>query len=207
MINNKQIELLTNRIYTLDNSIEELELLFGAEIPSIFKCIMQNIDGFMSNNGISFYRKDDVYERNMTWEVSIYASGYIAIGDDGGGNIFMMKQLNDAESVYMTNAGTMDMTTARFITNNISEWILDDLKVDEDEFPDFCHIEIIRMPENGLKGLLEFKKMFCPTMSSAELLNATKQLPWRCASDYPYWKAKKQLEKLGAINKCIKLIT
>jgi hypothetical protein len=37
------------------------------------------------------YGTDELVERNQTWEVDEHAKGYVTIGDNSGGKVFLMK--------------------------------------------------------------------------------------------------------------------
>ncbi|MED3183870.1 hypothetical protein [Bacillus thuringiensis] len=64
---------------------------------------------------------DDIVERNETWEVTEYANGYVAIGDDGSGNVFLMWQGADVREVRAVDSGDMNPNHATVVTLDFNE--------------------------------------------------------------------------------------
>ncbi|MFP3419429.1 hypothetical protein R0K30_06720 [Bacillus sp. SIMBA_154] len=62
-------------------------------------------------------------ERNEAWEVHHYANGYVAIGDDGGGQVFLMRLVDDEKKVWIVDAGVMDPQHAELVTEDLLEWV------------------------------------------------------------------------------------
>ena len=58
------------------------------ELPNVHKDLLKYTNGFSIGGGLIIYGTDDIIERNETWEVTEYVNGYVAIGDDGSGNVF-----------------------------------------------------------------------------------------------------------------------
>lgn len=82
-----------------DIKIQEIESLMNGKLPNVYKDLLRYINGFSIGGGLVIYGTDDIVERNKTWEINEYASGYISIGDDGGGNIFLMFQDPEEKSI------------------------------------------------------------------------------------------------------------
>lgn len=49
-------------------------------------------------------------------EVDEYARGYVSIGDDGGGNVFLMAQHAEEKEVVVIDSGDMNPSHATVIT-------------------------------------------------------------------------------------------
>ena len=62
-------------------------------------------------------------------------------------------------------------------------------------------------PDEGLKDLVKIKSVLGIDISTADLLNASKNLPAILVKRYPYGKAKKLIEKLGSTGKVLKLVS
>ncbi|MEC1353425.1 SMI1/KNR4 family protein [Bacillus sonorensis] len=75
-----------------ETEIQESEDILQAKLPNVYKDLLRNTNGFSIGGGVAIYGTEDIVERNETWEVDEYARGYVSIGDDGGGNVFLMLQ-------------------------------------------------------------------------------------------------------------------
>lgn len=56
---------------------------------------------------VLLYGAKDIEERNTTYEVQAYVPGWIAIGDDSGGQAILMK-LDGSHGVYFCDHGALD---------------------------------------------------------------------------------------------------
>ncbi len=71
---------------------------------------------------------DDVIERNECYETKKYAPGYINIGDNGGGEAFILKLDEDDPEVSIVGHGSMDPELKEFVYNNSSSWLASNFK-------------------------------------------------------------------------------
>ena len=190
--------------------ILEIEKELNCILPDTLKNIWGYTDGLTNDDGIGIYGTDEIVERNETFEVSEYAKGYVAIGDDGGDNVFLMKCNKDSKEVISVDCGYMNPNDgAGLITNDINKWIEDGCKVEliNSCNIDLCYILLIGMPKNGVKDLLVIKKIFTIDTSIGELIRGAKKLPYVIISNYPYEKARILLERLGKIRECLKVVS
>ncbi|OCA88117.1 1,3-beta-glucan synthase regulator [Bacillus sp. FJAT-27225] len=191
-----------------DGKILEVENLLDIKLPTIYKGLLKQSDGFSIDGGLTIYGTEDFVERNETWEVADYATGYISIGDDGGGNVFLMLQDYDTTEVLVVDSGDMNPQNASFITWDFSGWIRNGCLTEEDiagDQSDYCTILIDRTPPGGLKDLARIKRELGITISTAELLKGSKNPPFILAENFPYGKARKMVEKLGDTGTVISL--
>lgn len=169
-------------------------------LPDVFLKLLLEDDYVKKYINKGLYDIDEILERNETWEVRKYAPGYIAIGDDGGGNVLLMKEEKSAYKVVMVDGGYMNpLDNPKIITNDFDKWISEGANVDDESQKEdyvFCDIIISKMPSNGLKGLLEIKKILGISMSISEILNGAKNPPSIIAKHYSYPKAVSRLEKM-----------
>jgi len=93
---NNIAELIKN-VPASENEIGSLEDKMTIRLPIAYRNLLKNTNGFSIGGGVLIYGTEDLIERNETWEVNEYAKGNVAIGDDGGGNVFLMG-LNVEES-------------------------------------------------------------------------------------------------------------
>lgn len=104
-------------------SMQSIEAEMNITIPSIFKSLLFDIDGLLTNDGVLIYGTEDIKERNLTWETVDYAKGYIAIGDDSGGRIFVMAEKAESTEIFMLDCGDMNPENAIKVSDNLTEWI------------------------------------------------------------------------------------
>lgn len=109
--------------------IDSVEVAMNSTFPSIFKSVLLEMDGFLTNNGILIYGTEEIEERNLTWEVADYAKGYVAIGDDSGGRIFVMAEKAESTEVFILDCGDMNPENAIKVSDNLIEWINNGLLV------------------------------------------------------------------------------
>ncbi|TKI89099.1 SMI1/KNR4 family protein, partial [Bacillus cereus] len=86
MINLSNVSGLIKNKPANDIEIQEIEDVMKVELTNVHKDLLKYTNGFSIGGGLIIYGTDDIIERNETWEVTEYANGYVAIGDDGSGN-------------------------------------------------------------------------------------------------------------------------
>jgi len=156
------------------------------------------------------YGTEEIIERNETWEVNEYAKGYVAIGDDGGGTVFLM-ELDIAGTVFAVGCGDMNPQNASIIAVDFKSWIDSGCfsKSEEEELGEpivTCNIVLTASPNGGLKDLVEIKNVLHIKIAAFDLLKCSKNLPCELVKDYPYDKAIKLIESLGAIGQTLKVV-
>ncbi|MGT4652471.1 SMI1/KNR4 family protein [Bacillus cereus] len=106
-----------------DLYIKEAESQLNMVLPHAYKTLLKQTNGCSIGGGVLLYGTEDLAERNATREVYQYASGYVAIGDDGGGQIFLMRLAEEEEKVWIVVAGVMDPKYAELVTDNLLKWV------------------------------------------------------------------------------------
>ncbi|MGA3879840.1 SMI1/KNR4 family protein [Bacillus pumilus] len=106
-----------------DIHIKEAESQLNMVLPHAYKALLKQTNGCSIGGDVLLYGTEDMAERNATWEVQQYASGYVAIGDDGGGQVFLMRLAEDEKKVWIVDAGVMDPQHAELVTENLLEWV------------------------------------------------------------------------------------
>lgn len=180
------------------------------KLPHTYKNLLKYTNGFSIGGGLLIYGTDDIVERNTTWEVNKYANGYIAIGDDGGGNVFLMLQRIEETAVLIVNGGVMNPNYATVISSDFNDWInsgcfIETAEETTNDFPDNCSIILIKSPNGGLKELVKIKNKLGIPISTADLLNGSRNLPFTLVQEFPYGKAKKLIGKLGELGTVLNL--
>lgn len=157
------------------------------------------------------YGTEDLIERNETWEVNEYAKGYVAIGDDGGGNVFLMELNVEESKIFVLDCGDMNPQNATIIATDFNSWIDSGCvsKFEEVELDDpieTCSIVLTASPIGGLKDLVNIKNVLHLKISTFDLLKCSKTLPCELVNEYPYYQAKRQIESLGEIGEVLKVV-
>ncbi|KMY21077.1 SMI1/KNR4 family protein [Bacillus pumilus] len=106
-----------------DINIKKAESQLNMVLPDAYKNLLKQTNGCSIGGDVLLYGTEDITERNATWEVQQYASGYVAIGDDGGGRVFLMRQAEEEKKVWIVDAGVMDPQHAELVTENLLEWV------------------------------------------------------------------------------------
>ncbi|EDW21578.1 SMI1/KNR4 family protein [Bacillus pumilus] len=106
-----------------DINIKKAESQLNMVLPDAYKNLLKQTNGCSIGGDVLLYGTEDMVERNATWEVQQYASGYVAIGDDGGGRVFLMRQAEEEKKVWIVDAGVMDPQHAELVTENLLEWV------------------------------------------------------------------------------------
>lgn len=114
--------LIINKPET-DINIKETESQLNMLLPHAYKTLLKQTNGCSVEGDVLLYGTEDIVERNATWEVHHYASGYVAIGDDGGGRVLLMRQAEEEKKVWIVDAGVMDPQHAELVAEDLLSWI------------------------------------------------------------------------------------
>jgi hypothetical protein len=123
MINLFKISDLVKNEPASDTEIAAVEDIIGGVLPRSYRDLLKYSNGFSEGGGLLIYGTSDLVERNETWETKEYAEGYIAIGDNGGGYVFLMLQYFDANEVFAVDAGDMNPQNSTLISSDFTQWI------------------------------------------------------------------------------------
>jgi hypothetical protein len=190
--------------------IQETENRLEVNLPNDYKELLRQTNGLSIDGGLFIYGTEDIVERNNTWEVDKYAPGTIAIGDDGGGNVFLMYTKQNEKEVLAVDCGDMNPNHAVMITPDFSKWVNDGFIGSTENnlvatTPDSCKIVLVTAPREGLKGLVKIKGVLGIEISPGELLKASKHPPYTLIESYPYGKAMMLIEKLGPVGDVLEI--
>lgn len=101
--------------------LAELQRKFHMELPESYVQMLRSANGFSLQTGVVVYSSDEIFERNETLEVSTYAPGYLAIGDDSGGRSILISFIS--ECVCLVGQGSMDSDDFEMISNSLACWL------------------------------------------------------------------------------------
>ena len=105
--------------------------MIQCDLPSSYKDFLEDIEVEFTHEDILFYGKGTIIERNETLEVTKYAPGYIAIGDDSGGRAIILSLIN--ESVSFVSQGSMNPEFREDISASFHTWKKEGFIIPEDE--------------------------------------------------------------------------
>ncbi|QKS80595.1 SMI1/KNR4 family protein [Pseudomonas bijieensis] len=101
--------------------LAELQRKFHMKLPESYVQMLRSANGFSLQSGVVVYSSDELVERNETLEVSTYAPGCLAIGDDSGGRSILISFTS--ECVYLVGQGSMDSDDFEMISNSLACWL------------------------------------------------------------------------------------
>ncbi|EPR11641.1 SMI1/KNR4 family protein [Ruminiclostridium papyrosolvens] len=194
------------------DEINSVEVELGVFLPKVYRQLLSITNGFINGQGIGLYGTDELVERNQTWEVDKYARGYVAIGDNSGGKVFLMEADRASKEVIAVDSGYMNpKDEPEVITNDLSEWISTGCSIRTSEteeirsYIELHNIILEKMPVGGTKDLLVIKKILEIDISIGELLKCSKQPPFILVRNVPYAKAISRIKKLGQVGSILRL--
>lgn len=109
------------RLISLNDPIEKIEQYFNTDLPAAYRQFLQRSED-ESYGDIIIYLVDDVIERNECYEIKEYTKGYINIGDDGGGQAFIILLSEADPAVYAVDHGSMNPDERTLIHPKFSAW-------------------------------------------------------------------------------------
>ncbi|MDM5249101.1 SMI1/KNR4 family protein [Lysinibacillus sp. G4S2] len=194
-----------------EKEILAIEDMINFNLPAEYRIFLKYTNGLSSASGVLIYGTEEIIERNETWEVNEYAKGYLAIGDDGGGTVFLMALNAEESKVFSVGSGDMNPQNATIIAADFTRWI-DSGCVSETEDEelgdpiDTCNILLTASPNGGLKDLVKIKNVLHIKISASDLLKCSKNLPCELVKDYPYIQAIKLIESMGEIGQALTVV-
>ncbi|WP_226535916.1 SMI1/KNR4 family protein [Fictibacillus halophilus] len=130
MINLSNLEMDYSNYSVSENEINETEKLMNIKFPKEYVTLLLKSNGFLTTEGIFIYGTEDILERNETWEVKEYANGFVAIGDDSGGRIFLMASQQESTQVLIVDSGELSLAYAEVLSSDLIEWIKHGCEID-----------------------------------------------------------------------------
>ena len=185
-------------------NVETFEEKYKYELPTVYKEFISMHNGLNLDNGCRFYALEELDDLNKELQVNIYQPDTVAIGNDGGDLVFLMKQEKETKKVYLVDAGDYDLESSYQIIPDFMKWIDDGCDIEDDECEnksevDFGDLYLVEMPKEGVKGLVTIKRAFNIEMSTGVLLQKSKNLPTKLLSNITWSKSNIIAEKIGMV--------
>lgn len=130
-MNMDKLKIVESEIKASEGEIEKI--LKWIDLPQCYIKLIKKVNGFIDKKGIKIYSINEIKERNETFEVDKYLPGYVAIGDDSGGNLLIMSACSSAKKVYISDCGSLFL----------------DEREDLVTYDDIAHCTIFFYPETG----------------------------------------------------------
>lgn len=182
---------------------DECGVLFSKDLIDLLRCS----NGLQVEDVLSLilYATDEIYERNTTYEVAIYAPTMLCIGDDGGGRCVLLEKEKGA--VYLVDMGSMAPEDATFLASSLAEWIESgfSLKDPPEEKTKYVDVYLIRPPTGGPRGLLRLKKTLNLRLSPLKLRQAVQKTPSRLLRKVDFQKYARLCQKYNKSDPCLGL--
>ena len=182
--------------------ISDFESNYGLIIPEQYKEFLKVNNGFSFDGGQILYSLNELKQMNDDWQIQKYQCNYIAIGDDGGGLVFLMKQELSAKEVICVDASDYDVELPFCRISNFDEWYKNGCKICTEEKESSSmqtqgNVVLVKEPRNGIKDLIKIKRIFNMDIPTSELLKLSKELPCTLIRDIKYAKAVKLIAQIG----------
>lgn len=108
--------------------------LLPAPLPEDYAALLTQADGVHADQFV-LYSCRDLPERNTTFEVGVYAPGFVIVGGDGGGSAIVMRGGPGQSPVFLVGHGTMQPADMIYLAGSLAEWIEAGCPVDPDVEP------------------------------------------------------------------------
>jgi hypothetical protein len=92
-------------------------------IPSAILAFIEEQTGVPRPDGLLLYGRGDLAERNDTFEVAQYLSGYLLIGDDSGGRGVFVSCTVPEHPVYLCDLGSLADEDFIPLAGSLDHWV------------------------------------------------------------------------------------
>lgn len=156
------------------------EKCFLENLPPIYYLLEDAIrQESVFENYLHFYDKEDIYERNVTFEINDCARDYIAFADDNGDAVFLISKYDD-NNIYMSDLGDLNIDSSCIMAKSVTDFVKKFTEMINSESPlKYCSIvwKSLDYEKYNTKSMLRIKKALKLTDSVAEILALSKKLP------------------------------
>jgi hypothetical protein len=87
--------------------IDEILRHFAKPISGTYISYLSKSDEYLRDDGLLLHGAADVIERNMTLGVQQNVSEFLAVGDDSGGRLVVIRFTDDAATPYLIGSGAL----------------------------------------------------------------------------------------------------
>ena len=137
---------------------------------------------------------------NNLLQISSYCPDYIAVGDDGGDLVFLMRQSRTANLIYFVDIADYDISSA-YGKEDFLTWFVAGCNIPDKTGPIYENqigsLFLVKIPSGGKKDLIKIKNCLKLDISIVALTNCLDNLPYKLISNIKYVKAAKLVERTG----------
>lgn len=105
----------------LNATIENIKQAFGVLPPPYERFLCRN-DGQIRVPSLLLYHADDLVKRNATFQVVRYVPGFLAVGDDSGGRLVVIKLDDESAAPRIVDSGGILVSEMRSLADSWSQW-------------------------------------------------------------------------------------
>lgn len=103
--------------------IVEIESWANACLPTRYRNFLLRHEEAIFGESVLIYPAECLIDRNETYETKLYCPGYITIGDDSGGNAFIISLAGTDSAVYIVSHGYMKPAGFDLVASDLMKWI------------------------------------------------------------------------------------
>lgn len=92
-------------------------------LTSSILAFVEQQTGAPRDDGLLLYGKNDLAERNQTFEIGMYLPDHLLIGDDSGGRGVLVHCNNANHPVYLFDPGAMDEDDLCLLAESLDQWL------------------------------------------------------------------------------------
>jgi SMI1 / KNR4 family (SUKH-1) len=103
--------------------LKDVEAWAGVALPEHYRAFLLEHPSGIEGDLVRLYAIGDVIERNETYETKKYCPGFIAIGDDSGGQAIVVAFDDEAGAVFLVDHGAMTRDSFHLIAPDFRRWL------------------------------------------------------------------------------------
>lgn len=154
------------------------EKIFLDNLPPIYYLLEDAMRQESVFKDMHFYNKEDIYERNVTFEINDYAQDYIAFADDNGDAVYLISKHDN--NIYIADLGDLTIDSTCIVAESVTDFIKKFSEMINNDNPiKYCCIvwKYLDCEKYNAKDILHIKKALKLTSSVGEILALSRKLP------------------------------
>ncbi len=100
-----------------------LEEKLGRGLPAVYAAFLRSNAEQIRGECLMLYAAEDVLERNEAFQVARFAPGWLAVGDDSGGRLVIIRMDDPEAAPFLVDAGALPFADLRQpLAKSWAEW-------------------------------------------------------------------------------------
>jgi hypothetical protein len=87
--------------------ISQISRAFGAPLPAVYATYLTTNDETLREDGLLLYGSNSLLERNTSLYVQRHVSEFLAVGDDSGGSLIVIRFSDPAARPFLVDGGAL----------------------------------------------------------------------------------------------------